>query len=201
MKSSESFEKENDIVNATVVSIEEGVVLGSIIDIFMDPASQRLCALAYRERILGKKFYIPSSAIYRVGEEIVFIETREVAVQMNEKNQPPGENVKTFQGKWVTTTQGDHIGHVADFDFDQSSWSLSGIIFSDGRHLPLEEMVPKFGNDEIIVPPSALDKIKSPPQDGAGLMAKLFGRETIDSISNIIQRSLKKDKKKSKLAC
>lgn len=114
-----------------VIDLNNGVMLGRVQDLAVDPAQKRVAALVVGEKGLlkGRGRIIPFAQVHSIGRDAVTI-TGEAAQNIEEA---AGERLQpySFLGNSVISSSGDYIARVHDYSFSTSSGDLESLLLHD----------------------------------------------------------------------
>ena len=170
-------EHASEIRGFPVISRKEGAMLGTVAAIYLDTAANSVAALSYRPRRMSRdRYYVAAQSVQIVGRDIVLIGSESDTTQITDASVPAGQCLKELQGSWVTTSEGKHLGALADVDFSQKDWAITRLILSEDRSLPVDANDIRIG-DEIIVPAEYADRLEVLHESDPGVLRRIFGTE------------------------
>lgn len=183
-----SSECVSSLKSAHIVSQKEGALLGNVSHIFLDQEQRRISAIGYKSRrLFGESSYVAIQNVIGLGRDVIFIEEEAKSQHVTAASKPSGREISALLGRWVTTTDGKHLGHLSDVDFDPSTWSVAALRLSEGARLPVNKDEVVFGADEVMVDSTLAGKLIASPQR-PGMLAKVFSQETATQIGDTLQK-------------
>lgn len=113
-----------DLIGKSVVSIDEGRLIGTVRDVYLDPTLEWLAGVHLgKEGLISRRsLLIPREAIAVFGVDYVLAKTTDVV--SDEKTLPAAENwlrLDKLQGREVDTTGGTKVGVVGDAILDEEA--------------------------------------------------------------------------------
>lgn len=113
-----------DLIGKSVVSIDEGRLIGTVRDVYLDPTLEWLAGVHLgKEGLISRRsLLIPREAIAVFGVDYVLANQSDVVT--DEKNLPEAENwlrLDKLQGREVDTTGGTKVGVVGDAILDEEA--------------------------------------------------------------------------------
>jgi sporulation protein YlmC with PRC-barrel domain len=169
------------------VSLKEGAELGTVSQVWIEPATRRVSGLSLRQGI-GRAAFVPIAAVQAIGRQIAFVQAEEDATPIDLKHAPTGRSLHQMQGLRVTTSAGKSLGLLVDFDVDPADWSIVELRLADGRALPVVAAEITLGDDEVIVPPGAANKVGPAKSAQPGLLQRMLGKEPFEQIKEALHK-------------
>lgn len=113
-----------DLIGKSVVSIDEGRLIGTVRDVYLDPTLEWLAGVHLgKEGLISRRsLLIPREAIAVFGVDYVLAKTTDVV--SDEKTLPAAEHwlrLDKLQGREVDTTGGTKVGVVGDAILDEEA--------------------------------------------------------------------------------
>lgn len=113
-----------DLIGKSVVSIDEGRLIGTVRDVYFDPTLEWLAGVHLgKEGLISRRsLLIPREAIVVFGVDYVLAKQSDVVT--DEKKLPEAENwlrLDKLQGREVDTTGGTKVGVVGDAILDEEA--------------------------------------------------------------------------------
>jgi sporulation protein YlmC with PRC-barrel domain len=173
----------NKLEDHMVVAQSEGVLLGDVSNIFIDTKSKRISILELRKGIWGDRKYINVDDILSVGENIIFIKSKDSAVDLDEIDLNFHRNINSLKGMEITSMSGKKVGELEDIDIITSNFEVSEISLDNGQCLPVNLKEVVIGEDEILVPIDYESKII----DKAEIENTSYGKTIINQIARSFQ--------------
>lgn len=181
------FECVSTLKNARVVAQKEGALLGSVSHIYFDQEQRRLSALTFKpRRLFGDASFVAMQDVVSMGRDVVFIPEESKSQQVSPTAKPRGREIESLFGHWVTTTEGKHLGHLSDVDFDPVTWDVSALRLSEGTRIPVKKENVVFGADEVMVDATVADEFVTEPQK-QGVLAKFLPRHVVNQLGETLQ--------------
>ena len=185
-----AFECISSLKSAHIVSQKEGALLGNVSHIFVDQERREISAIGYKSRrLFGESNYVAIGNVVGCGRDVVFIEDEGKSQHLTAETKPGGREIGALLGRWVTTTDGKHLGHLSDVDFDPTTWSVAALRLSEGARLPVTKDEVTFGADEVMVDATLADKLIAAPQR-QGAFPKIFSRKLSATFNETLQKTL-----------
>ena len=181
----------SDLRGVLVVAQEEGAQLGTVSGINIDTFERRIAAIRFRTKGLHKKeSYVLTRDVRLIGHDVIFVASGKV-VKSEDVETIPGRSLGALQGARVTTIKGRVLGTLVDVDFTPSDWKLSQLRLAGDLVIPVIPTEISI-EDEIMVPASYEDHMQRVPEStqAEGLMARLFGKDAVDHLSQSLRRAL-----------
>ena len=188
-----------NIMGFLVVAHEEGLQLGNVHRIFIDPEVGRIASLTFRPGTLAKLDFVNAENIERIGQDVVLITGKKAVRDFTDKTTPPGRDLKELLGTWVTTLDGEHLGTLVDLDVSPDTWEITDLWLSDGGRLKVQVADLKIGKDEILVPVEYAKKVVRETTPRSGVLSRMLGSTTIDDLAASIRRALRPTDKGEKV--
>ena len=189
------MESASGLRGTLVVTKQEGSQLGQIAKIYFHPETKKISGVSLRKNLIGEDFFVDVENIDFIGEDVIFVQNKEAVKPISEMNKPTGNSLKDLQGSWVTTLGGDHVGILVDVEIHPKEWVISELLLSESRRLSIEPAEVTMGQDEVLVPGNYADKVKESDASKRGFIARTFGQEIFDDLSNTIARTVKRMKR------
>lgn len=185
------LEKMSEMKDTVIISEVEGAYLGNISQVYINPETKKISSITYKSnRLFASSSFIPADLITRIGRDVIFVQSETNARELSGTSKPSGQEIKTFLGHRITTTNGRFLGNLADLEFDGETHAIKVILFTDGSCLPVSSHEVKFGEDEIIVPASIESKIKK--TSVTGMLGRILGWDIIDQISTSVENAARR---------
>lgn len=163
------------LLGVAVVGQTDGVKLGNVRDLIFDHETDRVLALVLGEKDLFGLIdaqIVPWRELHTVGKDVLFAQS--AASKMRLKDDEVTRNAvgtgreTILSGTQILTTEGKHLGTLADMFIDEKSgmvlgYEVSGGFFSDTlrgkKFLPAPPSL-IVGQDAAIAPPEAAALLK-----------------------------------------
>ena len=179
-----------DVRGQDVVSIEEGLRVGTVSGIYIDVASRQLAGIGVRRAKSGEDGFVAMKGIRLLGADVALIHAAADVTEPSEE--PLGPSLKQLQGLRVTTLDGNYLGALVDLDVSGSDWRISELRLADRKRVTVDADEITIGRDEILVPSACVERVEVVEPQNNGVLGRWLGRETIEDISTAIRRVLKK---------
>lgn len=176
------MKKSSQIINSPVVSIQEGLELGTVRELVVNPEKKSVEFLLVErdgQAKDGEILAIPFRETIGVGEYAVTIEDQRILLDLSKMNIAGTlleQQVKIIDEK-VITRKGKLLGTVSEYMVDPESGSITMIqlVMEDEseQELPLEAIV-SFGRQVVIVTDEAENLVVKKP----------FGTDTTDRMTS-----------------
>lgn len=184
------FECVSSLKNSHIIAQKQGAVLGNVTQVFLDQEQRRISALVYKEGGLFRdSSFVAMQDVAGIGRDVVFIPDETQTKHISDTAKPIGREIDALFGRWVTTTDGKHLGHLSDVDFDPATWDIAALRLAEGARLPVNKNEVVFGADEVMVDAELAGKLIATPQK-QGLFTKLFRGEAISHLGDTLQKTL-----------
>jgi sporulation protein YlmC with PRC-barrel domain len=180
-----------------VITREDGVLLGSVSGITVDPVRRAIATLTLRTRAPKKELFVPMEEVELIGRDAILIKAQASARPIEKPTDLPGKSLRALQGAWVTTLEGKHLGTLVDIDFSGRDGQISEIELAEGKRVSVEAAEITIG-DEILVPASCVERMADIPRGKYGLLGRLLGTDRIDDLRHTLQRVLGRKPKSEK---
>ncbi|MEW5920275.1 MAG: PRC-barrel domain-containing protein [Bacillota bacterium] len=141
-----------------VIDLNNGVMIGRVQDLAVDPAQKRVAALVVGEKGLlkGKGRIIPFAQVHSIGRDAVTIGGE--AERYGEEAAAERLQPYSFLGNSVISSRGDYIARVHDYTFSTANGDLESLLLHDFKERDkknreislLVEGVHSLGQDYII---------------------------------------------------
>jgi uncharacterized protein YrrD len=167
--------KGSDIIGKPVVAYDTGERFERILDLVFDPSAGRLLGFVVSESgLFGPARVLPLPEVHAIGPDAVIVPAKGVIVRADQL--PEIKHIldrnNALKGKQLITTEGRHLGTLADLYFDERSGAIEGYEISGGPFASADtgrSFVPAphaqtIGRDVVFVPPET-----------AGLMEEQVG--------------------------
>jgi sporulation protein YlmC with PRC-barrel domain len=155
------------------VTVDEGVNLGTVAHIFLDPETKKLSALVFKDRKSGEEHFVGNDDITLVGQDVILIRDASKARQV-EGSQDLGWRLRKLRGMMVTTTDGRNLGRLEDFNISLGTRVLSHLHLTEGRMLTVEPADVTIGPDAVVVPADYIGRVEAAPEK-KGFFARVRG--------------------------
>jgi uncharacterized protein YrrD len=148
-----------------VISIADGAKLGTIDDIYLDPAAKRVVGFSVAGGSVGGApdagLTIDATEVHTLGQD---------ALTLADMTSPHGAGVSAAYGslalledlakRKVVTEGGTHVGQVASVEFDEQTFALTQVEVSPGffrtnRSVTADQLV-SIGEDVVVVADAVL---------------------------------------------
>lgn len=153
----------SEIRGVPVITRDQGVNLGSVAYIYLDPKSRKLAAVSFKNRKTNEDVYVETDGITLVGQDVVLIKGGQVVKPLKSQEEL-GRRLRKLRGMIVTTASGKNLGKLDDFDLDHQTRMLSQLHLDEGRMLPVDPLQVTIGPDAIIVPTEYVDRVQKAPE-------------------------------------
>ena len=144
-----------------VLTLDDGVQLGKVKKVLVDPREKRVAALIVGQRGWNQQKVLPMSGVYALGSHAVTIERGDVLVAVRDAHEYEAlikEDRTRVVGSPVVTTSGELVGTVRDFEVTGTG-SVEALYIGKGsfpsffRRAPAipGELVVALGKDAVLV--------------------------------------------------
>ena len=177
------MQKGKSVIGRDVLSLASGARIHSVKDILIGADNDRVVALLVDEGgLLGTSTVVPFDAVTSFGRDAVVIneENSVVAASSDPEVKVIIDGNHKLLGKTVFTEDGQKVGGIGDFYFDEQSGRITGFEITGGllgdiakgsSYLGAEE-VRLAGRDVVFVTSSSADKVENQVGGIQGAMAK-----------------------------
>jgi sporulation protein YlmC with PRC-barrel domain len=185
-----------DLRGMLVVSLEEGLRLGRVIDIFFDRESKQVAGISYKgARIsLDVEAFVYFDEIEKIGTDVIIVSSSKSARELPEETKISG--LRSMKGLLVTTDDGTHIGKVMDLDVNQDDWKVSELILNKGRSVKVEIDEIALGVNAIVLPTGCVARIEDISPDKLSITQRLTDTATLSETAKAIGKSTSESLKK-----
>jgi uncharacterized protein YrrD len=142
-----------------ILTLEEGVRLGEVRDLIVDPTSAHVLALVLDRRAPGGETQVVATANVRhVGAAAITVENRGSLVLLSQvpRFQELARLRRPIEGRMVISENGERLGQVADLLVDETTFRADSLILRSlmkrGPAIPIAR-VRTIGTDAIVVRP------------------------------------------------
>lgn len=171
--------KGKDFIGLSVVGQDDGTQLGRVRDLIFDHETDQVLALVLGERDLFGLIdaqIVVWHEVQSVGSDVVLVRSgaSRIRLQDDERVRHIAETHRetALSGTQIITTDGKHLGTLADMVIDENTGRVMGYEVSGGGvadTLRGKQFLPSppnldIGRDAAIAPPSAADALKNPRQ-------------------------------------
>jgi len=170
------MKKSGQIVNSPVISIQEGLELGTVRELVVNPEKKCVEFLLVEKNEEGREgeiLAIPFRETVGVGEYAVTIEHQRILLDLSRMNIAGNllENRVNIIDEKVVTRKGKLLGSITEYMVDPENGSIPMItlVLEDGqteKELPFESIV-SIGRQVVIVTDDAEDLLNSEETTGA----------------------------------
>ena len=175
-----------------VVSIEEGVQLGTLSTIQVDPDRRGIVGFVYRPRRRGDDRFVSLDHVRTVGKDVLLIDREDSVMTPTKETPAPGRSVTDLQGVRVTADDGTHLGTLVDLEFSEQDWRISALTLAEDKRLPIDADAVNLG-DDVIVPAAAKAQVESTAEEKHGFLSRILGKESVDDTKAALRRALGRD--------
>ena len=150
------MKKRREVINLPVIDLNQGKMLGRVVELAVNTENRKIEALEIGERALlkTKTVLLPFNLIHSIGSDAVTVSlNNDTAADSQAESKP--ETGRRLTDMKVITVDGTLLGSVADYSFSLNDASLADLyIYMDKPRNQLVipvETVENFGQDFIIV--------------------------------------------------
>jgi len=151
-KARKHLESANRLEDHMVVTQKEGIMLGDVSNLYIDPASGKVTALEIRKGIWSEKKYVDVKDILFVGENIIFVNSEKSIISYENFDKNTFRNIDSLKGLEVTTLGGRKVGELDDVDISINNFSVCEISLNEKGSIPVKMDEITIGEDEILIP-------------------------------------------------
>ncbi len=163
--------KSRKIVSMPIVSLEEGIQIGSVRSLVVNPGKMEIAAIIIDQRGWFKEQkIIPYSKVSKIGSDAITIDKSanvQKTISLPEMLKLIKEKVNPLKTK-VVAENGSVLGHVEEYFIDEQSGKITSLIITGrfletlfkGKALLSTEYVRTMGADVIIVKEEALNQLE-----------------------------------------
>lgn len=152
------------------ITADEGVALGNVEHIYLDPETRKLSAIGIKQRHGGESAFVDAADITLIGRD-VFLVAAEDRVKPMSGTQKLGRRLRMLRGLPVITDDGTQLGKLEDFDIDREG-VLKELHLSEHRTLPVTAAEVRLGSDAIVLPASYVKQVVEEP-DREGFLSRV----------------------------
>jgi sporulation protein YlmC with PRC-barrel domain len=158
-----------------VVAFEEGLLMGRVLDIYIDRQAKRIQGISFKAGLWDteKPSYIDRAEIMKIGREVVIVTRQKAAkplsVEMAENS------LRKLKGFKITTREGAFIGELADLNVNSEDGQITDLILAENRGLEVDTDEIVLGPDVIVVPESYAARINPLEGEKTGVLMHLAG--------------------------
>ena len=157
------IESAAELRGLSVITREDGALLGSVSGVTVDPVRRAIATLILRARSAPRKeLFVPMEEIELIGRDAILIKSQSSAHPI-EGGDLPGKSLRALQGAWVTTLEGKHLGTLIDIDFSARDGRISELELAEGKRIAVDGAEITIG-DEILVPATYADRMTDIPR-------------------------------------
>jgi sporulation protein YlmC with PRC-barrel domain len=166
----------SEIRRLSGVTREEGAQLGDVARVFVDPEARRLRGLSFKGGPLrGEERYVDVDDVELVGEDVVLVNRRASAVELEDGAPGGAQAVQEMRGRPVTTRTGTHLGKLEELWVQAPGWEIVELELDGHRVLEVAGADVALGADAIIVPEPAEGALRQLEAEG-GWISQLSER-------------------------
>ncbi len=155
----------SDVIGKPVITLDEGVRLGSVEDLLLDESQSRLLGFLVKPGMLAEPLIVNFSDIEAFGPDALI--SRSPSDASHAATMPVNQQAN-MQGKRVVTRDGRNLGTVRDLYFDEQSGEILGYELAHNTFaglLPRRYVLPPsegltVGADVVLVQPEAADLLE-----------------------------------------
>lgn len=153
-----------------VVNLEDGVLLGRVQDLIINPLEKKVEGLVVGEKgfLKGKPRHILYEQIYNIGKDVLIIKSKEQTPAA--ETHTPIEEFKdySFLGSSIVSSQGDYIAKIQDFTFSVQTGAIKELLLYDTPERDKKDKniflsidgVLNLGKDYVIAGPDYINFIR-----------------------------------------
>lgn len=155
-----------------VVSLDEGLRLGRVHDVFVDRQAKRIAGISLNHGLLPTedKLYVDLADILKIGRDVVIVAQHENARPLPEAMAP--QSLRYLRGRKITTTDGACLGELSDLTVDRESGGLAELHLNDDRALEVDPAEISIGPDVIVIPSRYTRRIRKLEHEKAGVLER-----------------------------
>lgn len=130
-------------VGRTVVSLDEGAIVGKLDDFQFDLESRRIYGYRVKgARMFGKSGGIRADRLLRVGRDVAFVQASDDVELGGGRSTVDGRSWATqYRGTRVMTRSGEMVGTVDDLVYDAAGDTVVALVISQDRGVVLDRGV------------------------------------------------------------
>lgn len=150
------MKKRREVINLPVIDLNQGKMLGRVVELAVNTENRKIEALEIGERALlkTKTVLLPFNLIHSIGSDAVTVSLNNDTVADSQAENKP-ETGRRLTDMKVITVDGTLLGSVADYSFSLNDASLVDLYICMDKprnHLVIPvETVENFGQDFIII--------------------------------------------------
>lgn len=187
----------SNISRMQVVTRDRGRILGTVEQVYLDPAEQKLSAFTFRNRFTRKEQYVIFGQLEVFGQDILLIASEDAArPYVPGEAEPPGRNVRELKDLMVATFEGRKVGKITDVEIQPESGTIVTLYLSDRRKMPIEPGELMIGPDQALVRAEAMERMVAiPPGEHApgSLLDRLLAQlPPMDEVAESIRKKLRR---------
>lgn len=154
-----------------IITVDRGEQIYRVDDVIFEPITGEILALlAESGSLFSQAKVVPFSEIQAIGEDAITVKSKDsvIPAESNERTKKYMQEDHKIKGKRILTEDGDELGKIVDFNFDERTGRISDYILSGGAlvtvyqgraSLPLS-YIQKIGEDVVFVSPDVKQRIQ-----------------------------------------
>ncbi len=176
-----------DIKGVWVASLEEGRMLGTVQNIYID-AEKKVTGMALRmgAPLSGQESWLPYEAISKIGEDLIFVQNKDKVLPVL----PAGKRLVQWLGMPVSSKDGRALGHLADMLINLDDAAVTELALTSDHTVALQKAETVFGQDMILVQAGAVLTPREKEKKET-IVESVFGKGFVKHTSDVIKRVLK----------
>jgi len=152
-----------------VMTRDTGVLVGSLLDVYLDPESRGLAGISTIRKLKGAELVVPADEILLVGQDVVLIRSQESARPREARPGDAGIQFRELAGKPVVTRSGEVLGLLLDVELGGADNTVEALQLSGARILPVEPDELSVDPELLVVPDSSSKQIVEAAESSFGL--------------------------------
>jgi len=170
------------LYNLPVVTLEEGIRLGKVDDVFIDRPTKQMLGISIKNSLLGKDepSYVALDRIRKIGKDVIIVTDQDSMIPLTDDLS--AKSIQKLKGFDITTQDGANIGKLVGLNFNPVTGTVSEILLDGLRMIRVEIDEIVLGPDVIIVPSDYASRIAEVETERDGLMTRLFGPEDMSGV-------------------
>ncbi len=176
-----------DIKGMWVASLDEGRMLGTVNNIYIDD-QKKVAGMALRigSPLSGQDIWLPYESIIKIGEDLIYVQNDNAVGPAP----PTGKRLIQWLGMPVSGKDGRALGQLADMAINLEDAAVIELALTNDHTVAIQGLETVFGQDMILVQAGAVpqERVKEKKET---IVESVFGKEFVKHTSEVIKRVLK----------
>ncbi|MBN1595112.1 PRC-barrel domain-containing protein [candidate division FCPU426 bacterium] len=178
-----------DIKGMWVATYTEGIMVGTVNGIYLDPATKSVVGLILRTGtpLAGADVWVDIKDVKKIGVDLIFL-PNEHSISKGEQR---GKRLAQLVGMPVSSKDGKALGNLADIEVDRDTWQITELGLSGNQSVAVDIQEMVLGEDLILVQNNAAAVLRSAGKHMENIVESVLGKDFFKSTTDAVKRALR----------